>query len=74
VAMNKIKVLETIYNTPDVSMAFRLLRAGAVNYIFIGETEFSRYSPQGLQKFFDSKEYFELVGSFSGSSLFKVRE
>ena len=73
-AMNKITILETIYNTPDVSLAFKFLRAAAVNYIFVGATEFSRYQSTGLQKFFDNRDYFELVGSFSGSYLFKLRE
>ena len=72
--MNKIRSLETIYNTKDVSLAFKLLRGGAVNYIFIGSTEIQRYQSPGLQKFFENKDYFELAGSFSGSYLFKLRE
>ncbi|OFZ21203.1 MAG: hypothetical protein A2202_07245 [Bdellovibrionales bacterium RIFOXYA1_FULL_36_14] len=74
VALNKVKSLETIYNTKDASLAFKLLRAGAVNYIFIGATEIHRYQTLGLQKFFDNKTYFELVRDFSGSYLFKLRE
>ena len=50
----RIRDVERIYSTEDVSVAMDLLRQYGVKYIYIGQLEKSYYSSQGIAKFDDS--------------------
>ena len=47
----RIRDVERIYSTPDVSVARDLLAQYGVEYIYVGQLERSYYSPEGIAKF-----------------------
>ena len=53
----RLEDLSTLYNTPSIETALKILQRYQVSYIYVGELEQAYYDPQGLAKFE------EMVGS-----------
>jgi uncharacterized membrane protein len=67
------KDVETIYNTLDNTQAMDLLRKYDVQYIYMGTLEQKTYKSDGLQKFTNYPEYYDLPYNYEGVAIFKVR-
>ncbi len=66
--------VENIYNTFDNNQAMQLLRKYDVEYIYIGALEQDAYESEGLQKFTNQPEAYELVYEGGGVTIFRVKE
>ena len=69
----RINDTDLIYNSEDNERTLALLDTYAVEYIYIGEIEQQKYSPDGLQKFSRYPQFYELIYESEGVSIYKVK-
>ena len=78
----RVKDVNTIYNTADNTEAMSLLKKYNVEYIYVGTLERegiptnenrSGYSTEGLQKFEDYPNSYERVYDLYGTTIYRVK-
>jgi len=64
--------VDMIYQTTDEAEAGELLEKYAVEYIYVGAQERERYEEQGLEKFAQNPQSYELIFEAEGSRVYHV--
>ena len=70
----RVKDVERMYSTTDVSAALSLMRKYSVEYVYVGRFERLYYPADGLAKFeSELSEHLELVHRSEGATIYRVR-
>ncbi len=68
----RLETVRTIYTTPDVEAALRLLRRYQVRYVYVGPLERLYHGGPGLDKFEATPAHFERVYENPGVRIYRV--
>jgi len=72
-AQPRLQDVTEIYTSADMQNVVQLLRKYRVMYIYVGETERKTYPEEGLKKFEDHPERFEVVFQSGRTIIYRVK-